>query len=123
MTRGALRSGGHLESEFVAGRGGWRTAILFRLAAHGNPIARFPHSGSLWRIGLCATPYAAKVAGLSKSCGRSRLASLLFFPYAFSVKRPLRHFQYFDAEQFLRAFFSLLSVVAFACSARALLAR
>src|SRR6267378_3446822 len=119
----ALRSSGHLESEFLPRRGGCRTAILFRLAAHGNPIAQFPHSGSFWRIALCATPYAAKVADLSKSCGRSRLASLLFFPYAFSVKRPLRHFQYFEAEQFLRAFFSLLSVVAFACGAPALLAR
>src|SRR5258705_2053028 len=114
----ALRSSGHLESEFLPRRGGCRTAILFRLAAHANPVAQFPHSGSFWRIALCGTPHAAKIADGPEWCGRSKLASLLFFPYAFPVKKPLR---YFTAERILPAFFSRLTLVAFRFAGSALL--
>src|SRR5260370_41728103 len=62
-------------------------------------------------------------SGWSKWCERSRLASLLFFPYAFPVKRPPRYLRYFMAECFPRAFFLLLHVVALACGGSALQAR
>src|SRR5258708_17105747 len=119
MPRRSLRSCGHLESEFLSRRRSCRTALLFRLAADANPSAEFPRSGSLWRIGLCTKHYGAKVAGWLKWCGRSRVASLLFFPYAFPVKRPPRHFRYFMAECFPRAFCLILYVVALACGGSA----
>src|SRR5260370_10256162 len=120
MPRRSLRSCGHLESEFLSRRRSCRTALLFRLAADANPSAEFPRSGSLWRIGLCTKHYAAKVAGWPKWCGRSRLAYLLFFPYAFPVKRPPRYLRYSMAEGFPRAFCLILYVVAFACGGSAL---
>src|SRR5260370_40544433 len=54
-------------------------------------------------------------SGWSKWCERSRLASLLFFPYAFPVKRPPRYVRYFMAECFPRAFCLILYVLAIAC--------
>src|SRR5258708_39298145 len=119
MPRRSLRSCGHLESEFLSRRRSCRTALLFRLAADANPSAEFPRSGSLWRIGLCTKHYGAKVAGWLKWCGRSRLAYLLFFPYAFPVKRPPRYLRYFMAECFPRAFCLILYVVALACGGSA----
>jgi glycosidase len=59
----------------------------------------------------------------AKSCARSRLASLLTFPYAFFVKKRPHHFWILTAERFLCIFFLLLSVAAFADDRVALQAR
>src|SRR5713101_693614 len=93
------------------------------MAAHANAGPQFPCSGSVWRTCFCTSAYAAKVADLSGSCGRSRLASFLIFAYAFPVKRQPRHFRYFTAKRLLRIAFALLSIAALACGGSALLAR
>src|SRR6266436_1095628 len=54
-----------------------------------------------WRVNFCPVPSSSKIADWPTWLGRSRLASLLFFPYALPVKRRLLHFWHFSAERFL----------------------
>jgi len=91
------------------------------MATYANGRAQFPRSRSVWRIGFCAEPNAGKVAGWA-SARRSRLASLLFFPYALPVKRLLRRAFGILRQRDFPTKYLLLCFAVLACSSAALLA-